>query len=271
MFGENMVDYEGVEDTLFIPLTARINISKKFPEYFYDEEALKLENIVANKLIEEKSSEYHLLASVARYYNFDEITQKFINKNTESNIINLGVGLETSYFRLDSKDSIFYEVDLPEVIKLRRDLIGENENEFLISGDLFKIGWMERIDKFKPTLIIASGVFQYFHEEEIIKIIKLIQENFDNAEIIFDATNRNGLKFANRYVQKTGNESAIMCFYVNDGKEFAKKTNSTLIEQRPFFIDARKILSKKIEFMTKILMWSGDLLNTTRIIHLKLE
>ena len=36
-----MSEYEGVEDTLFIPLTARVNVSKSFPEYFFDQKALK--------------------------------------------------------------------------------------------------------------------------------------------------------------------------------------------------------------------------------------
>ena len=30
----------GVEDTLYIPLAARIYASEKFPEFFYDEKAL---------------------------------------------------------------------------------------------------------------------------------------------------------------------------------------------------------------------------------------
>lgn len=31
------VKFDGVEDTLFIPLMARNYVSKHFPEYFYDE------------------------------------------------------------------------------------------------------------------------------------------------------------------------------------------------------------------------------------------
>lgn len=49
-----MGNYEGVEDTLFIPLTARVNISKMFPEYFHDKKALELENLVKDKQIEKK-------------------------------------------------------------------------------------------------------------------------------------------------------------------------------------------------------------------------
>ena len=32
-----MNKFDGVANTLFVPLVARINISKKFPEYFMDD------------------------------------------------------------------------------------------------------------------------------------------------------------------------------------------------------------------------------------------
>ena len=37
-----MQEYKGVADTLYIPLTARVYVSKRYPEYFYDEKALEL-------------------------------------------------------------------------------------------------------------------------------------------------------------------------------------------------------------------------------------
>ena len=44
----------GVSDTMFIPLAARIAISKRFPEYFYDEQSMQLENLDQIKLINKK-------------------------------------------------------------------------------------------------------------------------------------------------------------------------------------------------------------------------
>ena len=37
-----MCSLQGIEDTLFIPMEARIYSSKYFPEYFYNEKALEL-------------------------------------------------------------------------------------------------------------------------------------------------------------------------------------------------------------------------------------
>ena len=265
-----MGDYEGVEDTLFIPLTARVNISKKFPEYFYDEKALEMESLISGKQIEKKSSEYSMIASVARYYNLDEMAQNFIDKYGQCNIVNLGVGLETSYYRIDRKNALFFEVDLPEVIELREKYLKVQENEKFVKGDLFKLGWCDELNTTLPTLLIVSGVFQYFHEEDILNFINGVRNRFSNVELIFDATNKFGIRYTNFYVKRTGNSSAMMYFYVEDAEEFAKKAKSRLIEARPFYTDARKILNGKVGLYTKISMKIADRQKNAIIIHLKI-
>jgi len=81
-------------------------------------------------------------------------------------------------------------------------------------------------------LLIVSGVFQYFQEGKIITFLLELKNCFPQGELIFDATNAIGIKYANKCVQKTGNTSAQMYFYVNDGSVFAQKCGMELIEQR---------------------------------------
>lgn len=269
--GDTMANYEGVDDTLYIPLTARIYASKRFQDYFFDEKSLELESILPDNSIAEKSDEYTMLASVARYFNFDEMIQDYIDVHDECNIINLGAGLETCYFRVNRRNSIFYEMDLPHVIELRRELLGENENEFLISGDLFDMKWTDEIDTSLPSLITVSGVFQYFHEKEILDFISKLKNEFDDVELIFDATSENGLKFTNCYVKKTGNENALMYFFVNDSEKFAQKSNTILISERMFYTKTRKLLSKKISLYTKVSMFFCDWRKMGKILHLKIK
>jgi O-methyltransferase involved in polyketide biosynthesis len=265
-----MSEYGGVEDTLFIPLTGRVYVSKKFPEYFFDEKALEMENLIKNKQIEKKSSEYTMIANVARSYNLDQMTQNFIDRHDKCNIVNLGVGLETSYYRINRKNSIFFEVDLPEVIELREKYLEVGENEKFIKGDLFKLGWCEELDTSIPTLMIVSGVFQYFHESDVLKFIRDVKNVFENAELIFDATNKFGIKFTNFYVKRTGNPSAIMYFFIDDVNEFVKKANCQLIECRGFYKEAIKILNKKVGLYAKISMKVADRRNNAMILHLKI-
>lgn len=97
-----MNKFDGVANTLFVPLVARINISKKFPEYFMDEKALELEKYLPQGA-DKGSSEYSNMASVARYYNMDKTVTAFAKSYAESNIVYLGAGLETAYDRLSDK------------------------------------------------------------------------------------------------------------------------------------------------------------------------
>ncbi len=267
-----MSKFKGVADTLFIPLTARIYISKRFPEYFYDPKALELEPVLPDSSIEEKSSEYTMMASAARYYNMDEMTKQYIAAHPKCNIVILGCGLETAYYRIGNKTVPFYEMDLPDVIEARKKVIGAEENEKLIAGNLFDLKWAEEIEDITlPTLMIVSGVFQYFHEEEVLAFIEKAKAAFHDAELIFDATNSTGVKYCEKYVKKTGNTSAMMYFYVDDCEEFAKKAGVKLIEWRPFYTAARKMIGKKTGLYTRIAMKVCDDLGRAKLLYLKLK
>lgn len=245
---------QGVEDTLYIPLTARIHISKRFPHFFYDERALSLEKELPDDSIEKNSSEYFYMASVCRYRVSDTMILNFISRYKNSNVVNLGAGLETAYFRLQPHTAHFYEIDLPDVIETRKKVLGESETETLIKGDLFDVSWASKIDKTAPTIITALGVFQYFDENRICNLITSIKKLFSHAELVFDAMNSKAINYANKYVKKTGNKEARMHFWVDNPETFATQCNIQLVEQRPFFSDARKLLKKQLSLYTRIAM-----------------
>lgn len=251
-----MTKFEGVADTMYIPLTARIYVSKRFPEYFYDQKALELESEMPYEELVSKSSEYFNMAGACRFYNTDQMIREFINNHNGCNIINIGCGLETSYFRIrpDQEKAVFYEVDLPEVIKVRQRVLGEADNEILISGDMFDFMWAEKIDKKLATMVTVIGVFQYFEEERVIGFLKKLKESFPGVEVIFDAMTGKAIKYANDYIRKTGNNDAELHFSADSGKAIAGKCSMELIEERPFFTAARKQLGRKLTLYTRIAM-----------------
>lgn len=272
-----MSSLDGVANTLFIPMEARIYASKRFPEYFYDHKALELEEKIPEDFLEkirESSVEYTMLASVARYYNIDRIAKEFIEKHGKKcNIVNIGAGLETMAYRLQDMDANvnFFEVDLPEVIEFREEIIETLSNEKLIGGNMFELDWAEEIDRELPTLIIASGVFQYFYEGEVTPFIMELGDLFPQGELLFDATNEVGVKYADRYVRKTGNLSAKINFYINDAKAFAGSLGMKLVEKRVFFTDARRLLKGKINLYTRLAMFATDRGSRAILVHLKLN
>lgn len=270
-----MEKLNGVANTLFVPLYARIYVSKKFPEYFYDEMTLKIEAQLPAD-ISKGSFEYSNIASAARYYNMDNMIIKFIKENKICNIVFLGIGLETAYNRLTQKCELgkinYYGVDFPEVIEIHKKIFGERKQEMLIAGDMFEMEWKNQIDTSIPTLLIVSGVFQYFVEDKIIRFIKNLKKEFPYGELIFDtATRKSGIKFTNWFIKRTGNPKALMYFYIENSSTFAKKTDTILVEELVFFTDARKLLGKKLNFITKLFMKIADSKKQALILHLKLK
>lgn len=166
----------------------------------------------------------------------------------------------------------FYEIDLPEVIKTRRRVYGENQDEKLVSGDMFSLDWIEEIqDRNLPTIILVSGVFQYFMEEDILTFIENLRLEFPEQQLVFDATNTKGLKFTNRFIKRTGNADAIMTFAVDDSVEFAGKAHAELLEERLFFSGFQKILGKRANFISRLSMKNADWGKKTIILRLRLS
>lgn len=260
----------GVEDTLFIPLAARIKVSQDFPNYFYDEKSLELKNLSQIEKINNKNSEYSIFASVSRYYNIDRIVKDFIKRHNGGNIVNLGAGLDTINYRITDEKVRFYSVDFPKVIEDRKNILGIGSKEELISCDITDMTWTEKISKDVPILFVAAGVFQYFKKEEVLRLIFNLKKRFQDSEMIFDATNKFGIKYAQRYVKKTGNTSAMMYFYISDSDEFAKEAGVELLETRGFFKDTLNEIGNKLKLSTRLNMWAADKMKATVLYHIKL-
>lgn len=287
-------EMQGVEDTLYIPLAARIYASEHFPNFFYDEKVMDLAKRINLKNIMENSMEYFHMASVCRQKTIDGKIKDFLERKqgwtgeaTQSkdvdgqylsereeppskakcNIVFLGAGLETAYDRIGNKEAQFYQLDLPDVIKVREELLGKGENEGLLSGDLFALEWLKEIDCTLPTLLVVAGVFQYFHKEKILEFLRKLKTLLSDWEIAFDATNSTGLKYANKYVRKTGNTKAEMYFGLDDPEAFAKEAGLRLLSVDGFYQDALAHC-KGLKLKTRLFMFFSDQWRRTMVVHL---
>ena len=262
--------FQGVEDTLYIPLYARIYASKNFSNYFYDVKALSLEKDLPLLSNMRDTPEYFNMASVCRQQMIDKKIISFLNHHHACNVVFLGAGLETAYFRIRNNSSNFYEVDLEHVIAEREKLLGHGKNEILIGCDMFSMEWVKYLDTSIHTLVVLAGVFQYFTKDSIIRFIHQIQSSIPKCEMVFDATDSIGLKRANIFVRKTGNVNAEMHFAIDNPNEFAKETKTKLVSVSGFFTDALK-QCRGLKLISKIMMFFSDRLKRTMVIHLRLN
>lgn len=172
----------------------------------------------------------------------------------------------------NSKDTQFYELDLPEIIKLRQQFLPEQSNDTHIASSFMDVSWTKQIDTSKPTLIVASGLFYYFKPKQVLQFMQDIRRHFKHLEIVFDVNSKIGMRISNRIVEKSGNQNAKMYFYIQNVQKFCRSISpeiNTAISY-PYYKDTHQILKGKIKFSTKMTMKISDWLNMVKIVKIRL-
>lgn len=261
-----------VEDTLFVPMLGRIYASEHCPQILYDKKALELKNKLPSDLIEQnKQNQYTLLASASRSANMDRFIQSFLERRPNGVIVQLGCGLETTYYRCDNRRTHWYAVDLPHVIDYRRELLPELERETYLAGDAFSEEWIRQVrTEFPdaPILVTAGGLFHYFEENKVISLLRMIGQS-GNMEVVFDTVNKKGMAMMQKkYMKQVGHADAQMFFYVDSAEELAAKIrgNVKVIAEEPYY---RYIPKNGLKLSTKVSMAVSDQFKMVKMICLK--
>ena len=262
-----------VEDTLYVPMLGRIYASKHCKHILYDEKALELEGkLPANMMESSTQTQYTYLASASRSANMDRHIANFLKHEPDGVIVQLGMGLETTFYRVDDSHAQWYGVDLPHVIDYRRALLPDQERETCIAGDAFEPAWIEQVRSehaHAPLLITASGLFYYFEEERVLGLMRMLQ-GFGGVELLFDTVNKSGMTMMRKKHMKTvGHADAQMFFYVDSADDLAAKLGSgaqVRLEEN-FYAHISKL---GLKFSTKASMVASDPLGMVKMVHLKL-
>lgn len=260
-----------VEETLFVPMRGRVYASKNFPEILNDKKALEIaEKLPKSYLNMEKESQYTLMASSVRSMNMDKYIQNFLNKNPNGTIINVGCGMETTFYRNDNGKAIWYEIDLEEVTTLRKKVLKPSERDIVLAYSMFDYSWLKEVKKSKgPYLIVSSGVFYYFEEKSVIEFLRKVKEIGD-VEVIFDTVSKFGMKQTKKYMKQLGKDDALMYFYVEDVNDLLNKVGNgvELLDEHNFY---EWVTDKsKFNFITRLSMKISDKFKMVKMIHLKL-
>jgi methyltransferase (TIGR00027 family) len=122
---------------------------------------------------------------------YDTYAIEFLKKHPAGVIVNLGCGLDTRFFRIDNGQVEFFDLDLPEMIELKRGLLGEHERYHLIGQSALDFTWMDQAARLnRPALVLAEGIFMYLPEEKVKALVLKLQQRFPDSELVCELTNR---------------------------------------------------------------------------------
>ncbi len=241
-----------IQSTMIGPLYARAIYTQLFPELLQDNQAINLMEKVKIlhpdskndfAILEEFIDEFLGLYFIIRARTFDDTIRKYIEKKPDATILNLGCGLDTTLSRVDNGSLLWYDLDLPDSIEYRRQLIPETEKNRYIPKSIFESSWMDDVSftQSKGLLMIAGGLFAYFNEMDVSNLFKSMAEKFPGGEIIFDSSSARGNWFINRRFRKFGIVGIEHKFQAKNPKQIEGwSSRIQVIDWFPFFSNIEK-------------------------------
>jgi O-methyltransferase involved in polyketide biosynthesis len=202
----------GVQWTLLMPLMSRARITMKYGNLLNDPKAIEIVEMLSGHLsIDDDKVLYYDLGNAARSRNLDDAIKTFVKDHPNATIVNLGSGLDTAFSRNDNGKMTWFDVDLPDVMEMRKLIIPETDRSHCIACSILDGAWMRAINPDTGGLFfIAGGVLSYFTKQEVECILYSLAYNFPTSEFAFDTVSRAGRSISNRLIKRVGISSAEM-------------------------------------------------------------
>jgi len=85
---------------------------------------------------------------------------------------------------------MWYDLDLPEVIAIRKRFFTETPRNHMIASSVLDFHWMDLLPSNKnPVLFLAEGLLMYLQESEVKSLILELQHRFPGCELVCEVEN----------------------------------------------------------------------------------
>jgi O-methyltransferase involved in polyketide biosynthesis len=213
------IEKNTVQETLVIPLLGRLVCSERFPELFSDPAAKRIcgsldyDFAEKKKKMESAAGLFGALEVAQRQYDLRCEAEEYLKDHPKAAVVNLGCGLDDTFSKVDNGQCKGYNIDLPDVIKVRSDLLPADERETNLACDLNDLSWMDKIDASGGAVFFAAGVFYYFRTADVKKLFAAMAERFPGGVLAFDSCNERGAKLMRKTWLKEAGITDVSAFF----------------------------------------------------------
>ncbi len=177
----------GISETLLIPLWARAVETVRQDAIIRDAQAVELLRKINYDFRKFDKTWMSQLGVAVRTELLDRAVTEFIQKHPEAVVINLGAGLDTRFWRLDNERMRWFDLDLPEVIELRKRYFQESERCRFIGKSILDRSWVSDLHgSGEAVLLIAEGLLMYLEESEVRSLFDYIAASYPKGEMLLE-------------------------------------------------------------------------------------
>ena len=267
------VDLRNVQKTLLLPLWGRAVETRKRKPLLVDKTAVEIIERIDYDFttIATNINPITQLAWIARSLHVDRTVREFLERHPHGTIVNIGCGLDTTFERVDNGSLLWYDLDLPDVVALRKQFISDSQRRRHIASSFLDEAWCSELKAEDSILFIAAGVFYYFEEDQMKRCLSRLAGSFPGGEAFFDAASPLGMRTANKVVIQAGgmDRSSFLKWGIESAYEIESWDHRIrVVEEFPMF----RGIKRRVSFKAKIGTFMSDVLRImfmVRLIFLK--
>ncbi|MCR4789379.1 MAG: class I SAM-dependent methyltransferase [Lachnospiraceae bacterium] len=270
------IEKNTVQETLIIPLYGRKVCSDRFPNLFKDPEAERICNMLdydfaqKGKRMESGAGLFGALEVAQRQYDIACEVKDYIKSHPNAAVVNLGCGLDDTFRKCDNGICKGYNIDMPDVIKVRNELIPEKDREKNIGCDLNDERWMNEIDGSEGAIFYATGVFYYFKKEDVKTLFCKLAARFPGAVVVFDTCNQRGAKMMTKTWLKEAGISDVKAFFsLEDHAELKNWSSDFKNVSAKSYMRGYRDIYKYVSFFHKLMIRFCD--SIVKMVIVKIE
>ena len=260
------IEKNTVQETLIIPLYARKVCSKLYPNLYRDETAVSLINKIDYDFSEAEKNSRRLmqrfgsLEVAMRQNDLAFEVRDYLKNHPKAAVVNLGCGLDGTGRSCDNGSCKIYNLDFPDVIAVRNELLPAGEHEKNIPCDLNDTEWFSKIDASGGAVFFASGVFYYFLTEQVKALVQKMAGAFPGSVLVFDAANRTAVNMiAKTWLKSAKIKDVGAYFAVSDAqKELSSWDNRLRVTSRGYMLGYNDLKGPSIGGFFRLLAKVGD-------------
>lgn len=271
------IEKNTVQETLVIPLYGRKMCSTLYPRLFYDETAIRLMDEIDYDftLLEKKSKSlmqrFGFLEAAMRQNDLAWEVRDYLASHSDAAVVNLGCGLDNTGRSCDNGRCRIYNLDFPDVIRVRDELLPAGEREENIPCDLNDISWFGKIDASNGVVFFAAGVFYYFLTEQVKALVQAMHAAFPGGRLVFDAANRKAVKLMLKTWLKTADIQDVGAYFaVADAKkELSPWALGMQVSSRGYMLGYHDLKDPSVSGFFRFLSRVGDNSMNMQIVRLE--
>lgn len=270
------IEKNTVQETLMIPLYARKICSELYPSLYRDETALRLTEEIDYDFsdLEKKSGSlmqrFGFLEAAMRQNDLAYEVRDYLRSHPRAAVVNLGCGFDSTGRSCDNGSCKIYNLDFPNVIGVRNELLPAGEREENIPCNLNDTAWFEKIDASEGVVFFAAGVFYYFLKEQVRALVCAMAESFPGGVIVFDAANRKAVKLMLKTWLKDAKIKNVGAYFaVSDAKTELSAWDSRLsVSSRGYMLGYNDLRDPSVSGFFRFLSKVGDNMMKMQIVKI---